>query len=84
MRIRGSSHARSDAGVSRLRHKDRPRHSWEKEAGRIDKANASFTSLDGGGKSNVEAGTKGKRPEHKDLFSREVGNLKAGKTDRQK
>jgi hypothetical protein len=73
---------RSDAGdFGRLRHKDRPRHSWQKEAGRIEKSTSRFTSLDGGGKSYLEMQDDGTQPRHPDLRSREVGNLKSGRAN---
>jgi len=77
---------KSTAGsFGRLRHKDRPSHSWEREASRISKSTSTFGPLDGGGKTGMaERGHDETRAKHKDLFSRETGNLKAGQADREK
>jgi hypothetical protein len=80
-----SNAPRSDAGdFGRLRHKDRPSHSWQREAGRIAKSTSKFGSLDGGGKSNLETGHDETRAKHQDLFNRHIGTLKGGKTDEAK
>jgi hypothetical protein len=79
-KIRGSA---PDFG--RLRHKDRPSHSWQREAARIEKSNSKFGPLSGGGKSNLETTPDdGTRPRHQDLFNRHIGTLKGEKTDEAK
>jgi hypothetical protein len=80
-----SNAPRSDAGdFGRLRHKDRQSHSWDRESSRIAKSTAKFTSLDGGGKSNLETGHEVTRARHQDLFNRHIGTLKGGRVDEAK
>jgi hypothetical protein len=59
---RSNQPPRSDAGsFNRKEHKPRQSHSWQKEASRIEKDNAKFGPLDGGGKSNIEYSPEGQQ-----------------------